>query len=305
LDTRKAHLPKKFPHRHIAGRFGIGIAALDRQKLRLIDETWSGPMPNRIGSTLGKTLSKVLYATLTATVLTSGSAHGADDCLVAPNGNPPPGSHWYFFSDRARQRQCWYIGAENRRPRRAEPDAQSTTKATTLTSFEVERPLPPPRPAAAPPRAGELEGVEEIAPRTPQAQAFELQQAVPTDDGSEVVAVGQNVRADEAAPIASATATDGRTMLPMLIACAVAVAGILQYLIFHMLTVRPPPVRIERGRAGRIASLGSGKAAAPPPARPESKRPPVRPTELPEREEACSLAEGIQQLVRAKARAAA
>src|SRR6516164_2105736 len=35
----------------------------------------------------------------------------ADDCLIAPNSPAPAGSHWYFRTDRAKQRNCWYLHA--------------------------------------------------------------------------------------------------------------------------------------------------------------------------------------------------
>jgi hypothetical protein len=35
----------------------------------------------------------------------------ADDCLTAPNSPAPENSHWYYRTDRAQQRKCWYLGA--------------------------------------------------------------------------------------------------------------------------------------------------------------------------------------------------
>ncbi len=35
----------------------------------------------------------------------------ANDCLTAPNFPAPQGSHWYYRSDRATQRKCWYVRA--------------------------------------------------------------------------------------------------------------------------------------------------------------------------------------------------
>ena len=63
--------------------------------------------PGRVGSTA-----------LLATLLVSGAGIGvptntarADDCLTAPNGSAPAGSHWYYHTDRANQRKCWYVRA--------------------------------------------------------------------------------------------------------------------------------------------------------------------------------------------------
>jgi hypothetical protein len=36
----------------------------------------------------------------------------ADDCLSKPKATAPAGQHWYYRSDRATKRQCWYLGDE-------------------------------------------------------------------------------------------------------------------------------------------------------------------------------------------------
>jgi hypothetical protein len=40
-------------------------------------------------------------------------AAGADDCLKAPSSPAPAKAHWYYRTDRAQQRQCWYLRAAN------------------------------------------------------------------------------------------------------------------------------------------------------------------------------------------------
>jgi hypothetical protein len=35
----------------------------------------------------------------------------AADCLTAPGSPAPPNSHWYYRTDRAQQRKCWYLRA--------------------------------------------------------------------------------------------------------------------------------------------------------------------------------------------------
>ncbi|HEX3939489.1 MAG TPA: hypothetical protein VHX43_18460 [Xanthobacteraceae bacterium] len=37
----------------------------------------------------------------------------AADCLPAPNPSTPPNSHWYYRTDRAQQRKCWSLRADN------------------------------------------------------------------------------------------------------------------------------------------------------------------------------------------------
>jgi hypothetical protein len=55
----------------------------------------------------------------------------ADDCLTAPNSPAPAGSHWYFRTDRAKQRNCWYLHAPDQ-PRQPAA-AQATSDAPPAT----------------------------------------------------------------------------------------------------------------------------------------------------------------------------
>jgi hypothetical protein len=40
-------------------------------------------------------------------------AQVADNCLSAPSGATPSGSHWYYRIDRVTKRQCWYLREES------------------------------------------------------------------------------------------------------------------------------------------------------------------------------------------------
>jgi hypothetical protein len=39
-----------------------------------------------------------------------GSASAADECLAKPNAPASAGTHWYFRTDRAAKRKCWFLG---------------------------------------------------------------------------------------------------------------------------------------------------------------------------------------------------
>jgi hypothetical protein len=52
--------------------------------------------------------ASVLAGTAVATV--SHSAAAADNCLSAPTGQSPEGSHWYYRINRATKNHCWYLG---------------------------------------------------------------------------------------------------------------------------------------------------------------------------------------------------
>ena len=57
----------------------------------------------------------------------------ADDCLIAPNSPAPAGSHWYFRTDRAKQRNCWYLHAPDQPPQPAAAQAMSDAPPATHT----------------------------------------------------------------------------------------------------------------------------------------------------------------------------
>ncbi|GEM_PF-5791797 len=55
------------------------------------------------------------FALLASSLLLSvlANAARAADCLAAPNSAAPANSHWYYRTDRAQQRKCWYLRAAN------------------------------------------------------------------------------------------------------------------------------------------------------------------------------------------------
>ena len=79
---------------------------------------------------------------LFATLLTSGAVVAApanttpaDNCLAAPNTAAPPGHHWYYRTDRATQRKCWYVRAPGQPAQQATaPPRKSTAKSMDSTS---------------------------------------------------------------------------------------------------------------------------------------------------------------------------
>jgi len=48
---------------------------------------------------------------LAALTASDASARAAADCVAAPKGSVPQGSHWYYRWDREGQRKCWYVAA--------------------------------------------------------------------------------------------------------------------------------------------------------------------------------------------------
>ena len=54
----------------------------------------------------------ILGAVVAVTARSSRAEAAVDDCLSKPNAPPPQGSHWYYRSDRASNRRCWYLGPQ-------------------------------------------------------------------------------------------------------------------------------------------------------------------------------------------------
>ena len=96
----------------------------------------------------GRILNPIASITVVATLLVSGVVFGvpdtarADNCLTAPNSSAPQGSHWYYRTDRANQRKCWYFRAPGQpaqqataqAPSEAAPAAQSHAIPSTNSS---------------------------------------------------------------------------------------------------------------------------------------------------------------------------
>ena len=106
---------------------------------------------------------------LAAPCAVSARAVHAAPCITKPNAPAPQGEHWYYRTDRATGRQCWYLGAEDGNNRRSATQAsdrsasdppvqpagpqpaQRETVAQAPAGAETNGPAmtePPPRPEA-------------------------------------------------------------------------------------------------------------------------------------------------------------
>ena len=95
-------------------------------------------MSRRVAS-LSVSMVAVLAAslcTLTVSVGNSPSARAAGACVTAPKPAAPEGSHWYYRTDRALQRKCWYLASEGHKDQRvarpAEPSPQPRAPAAPM-----------------------------------------------------------------------------------------------------------------------------------------------------------------------------
>ena len=56
------------------------------------------------------------------------AARATDNCLTEPKGETPQGKHWFYRSERATGRHCWYLRGEDESPARA-PSAEPVAAA--------------------------------------------------------------------------------------------------------------------------------------------------------------------------------
>src|SRR5215218_880362 len=50
-----------------------------------------------------------MIAGIPLATISQGQTRGTDECLLAPKGTKPEGTHWYYRIDRATKRHCWYL----------------------------------------------------------------------------------------------------------------------------------------------------------------------------------------------------
>jgi len=110
----------------------------------------SGQIPRPIRSIA--LASTFLVSGLGATVATNSTR--AADCVTAPTSSAPQNNHWYYRTDRTKQRKCWYLRAANQpsqqgavqtapeealtKPSQSVP-AASSQRSTKLSDAEVEK----------------------------------------------------------------------------------------------------------------------------------------------------------------------
>jgi hypothetical protein len=87
------------------------------------------------------------------------TARTQDNCLAAPTGKTPAGSHWHYRTDPVKQTKCWYLKS----------DGEAAQAATAADGADAAG--GPPRPAAAPPKAAADPANPAAHPRKPHQAA--------------------------------------------------------------------------------------------------------------------------------------
>jgi hypothetical protein len=273
-------------------------------------------MPRRIGSIAPVVLATLVLAPAVP-FLPSNAARAAEECLASPKSYAPPGRHWYYRSDRAKGRKCWYLGGAGIKTRQAAPQElpQATphvdkpaqplaplgreTAGDVLSSGQIGQPTQEASPAStadATPQ-GAAPTSQWLVP--PQPAAIMERETAPAPAAQErAVTDAATTDADDAAtprPPAAIEAADSMGLTPqwmfLLIAAALAISGILV------------PFKIAAMRRRRIR-IGEYRTVPPP--RPGAERIPPRFDGLitPRRPAAADDDETLRQILRRDRRAA-
>ncbi|MBI5132105.1 MAG: hypothetical protein HZA66_21895 [Rhodopseudomonas palustris] len=137
-----------------------------------------------------------LFASLALTAAPDHAAAQARECLAAPKGPAPAGSHWFYRTDRATKRNCWYVRATGDKaaaPTEAAADAASDRPNSA-----------PAAPAARSETASADSAAPVAAPKPVRTTAVRLHSSI------------ANARAEvpEPAPMRDAAATDSAAQFP-------------------------------------------------------------------------------------------
>ena len=158
------------------------------------------------------TLVPAIFALLFLAVSCAASARAvhAAECLAKPNAPAPQGEHWYYRTNRATMRQCWYLGPEGgggqKDATQASEQPASDTPAQLAAPQSARRPTAQqsaqqpktPEPAAAP--AASEANVSAAAAPLPWPEASKLPfvpPATPADSRrAAAISRGGRARAD-------------------------------------------------------------------------------------------------------------
>lgn len=88
-------------------------------------------MPNRTAKSVSAIFAGIL-ASIPLTTISRGETVTADNCLAAPKGDSPPGSHWYYRIEHSTKRHCWYLRGNADRLSQAAPQIASPSARPPL-----------------------------------------------------------------------------------------------------------------------------------------------------------------------------
>ena len=232
-------------------------------------------MSRKVASVLLSAIAALPLGALT--LIQAVPARAAAACNAAPKPTAPQGSHWYYRTDRASQRKCWYLAPEGQKTvssptvaRARIPAAPAATPSAETTAEQLTRPAglrlaePPAEQAdaavsrAAPQAPGRPDSVAEFreAPAsTPQERA--------KDDATEVFHSLEERLMQLPAPSASVADVSAASPITafQLILIALAAICLLASGALYLAAARRRGTQIQIVDLGAKAPLRMGAAA--------------------------------------------
>jgi hypothetical protein len=237
-------------------------------------------MPKQIASLA----SVPLLLTLAVILSAAPHAHAAADCAATPSSQAPQGSHWYYRTDHATGRKCWYMSPESRKGHGQVPQSLTAraqpSEEPLATSETVGDRLTPSTPTGQSTTLTWPEtaagNVQTLAPSPPSADAIKPEQplSAPTEQGRATAdSQGANEQPEPPAqpPIATTAKMAGLVVItPMsmlfLLVAVLAVVGIFLRPFFQSPpTPGPSPRPIKNDLAVVIAAARRAASPLPPP----------------------------------------
>lgn len=118
-------------------------------------------------------------------------ARAEENCLTAPSGPTPPGSHWYYHFDPQKQTKCWHLGPAGQPAQKAAAPAKEQPQAAADLRPHAASKSAPEQMAEAPRRGGQegqagQGGPLELAPTVPATSETSAPAASPSQASSPV-----------------------------------------------------------------------------------------------------------------------
>jgi hypothetical protein len=256
---------------------------------------------------------------IAASCAASARAVHAPPCIATPNAPPPQGEHWYYRTDRATKRQCWYLGPEDANiqkgatqafhqpasdvlgqpvaPQRAQrPTALAPTAAPAATEANVPAPAaPPPWPEAAklPDVPPTFEPTPALAEPQQSVDAIDPAPTPASDPARELQSAAIARSLPASAPVQSTDDADYILALAMIAFAAIAISGSV-FEVIRWLRRRKASNRREREWATSNALYQRTRASLDFDSRTQARYipPPPKPLDQAER-----LAQDLQQIL--------
>jgi hypothetical protein len=262
-------------------------------------------MSNRVAR-IASAIFAAVFAGVPVTAILHASADAAEGCQTEPGNQTPDGKHWHYRIEHPSNRQCWYLRGEGEQPaqprseKSVEPIVETQTPQRSLADAHAELPWPQTRaeqnPASIPQRAQAMPTDAANAPGGQRGSVPEARGSLsgtpwpdppranstpnPQPATSEVVADAQADPATAPAQAAPVTAdavpakpTGSLQTLLMVIAGALALAGLTGSAIFRLGTRRRRAPNIDRARRRVVWEAAEGARQPQSPLQPRQPRP--------------------------------